>query len=436
MNEGPLRAASKAIERRIVVKRLLQGIGLAATGALGGCSANLGAAGVTASTGAAGKVPDPAPRGGENAKIALLLPLSGDPQTAAMALGMRQAAELAMFERGSSPIQLVVKDDKGTPEGARLAAEEALREGAELILGPLFSRSVAAVKPLARKANVPVLAFSNDPSVAGGGAYLLSFSQVNEIDRVVSYAIAKGRRRFAALIPSDAEGKIQEAAFRQAVARGGASVAFLQTYDIGAGGIIGSVGRVRDALEMSDDGSGAVDAIFLPAGQDTLRQVAGMMTALRIDPARVQLLGTSGWDFPSATLVKRAHGGWFASPDPRGWSDLAERYGKAYRTMPPRLASLSHDAVVVAASLATGPKGSRYSVPMLTRATGFTGADGVLHIDPAGFAKRNLAVLELTASGPVVIDRPSPVASASPSVVSSMRLPDVAGSPLHGTATR
>ncbi len=426
----------RAIDRRIIMKRLMQGVALAGTSGLGGCAANLGASGSTASIDGAAS-PDPrTTRDSENAKIALLLPLSGNPQTAALAQGMRQAAELAMFERGSSPIQLAVKDDKGTPEGARHATEEALKEGAELILGPLFSRSVAAVKPIARKANVPVLAFSNDPAVAGGGVYLMSFSQVNEVDRIVSYAISRGRRRFAALVPSDAEGKIQEAAFRQAVARGGAGLAFVQTYDIGAGGVVGSAGRMRDALEMSDDGSGAVDALFLPAGQDTLRQVAGMVTALRLDPGRVQLLGTSAWDFPSASLVKGVHGAWFAAPDPRGWVDLAERYGKAYRTMPPRLASLSHDAVVVAASLATGPKASRFSVPMLTRATGFIGSDGAFRIDPAGFTRRDLAILELGATGPVVIDRPTATPQTQSPLASTNRLPGLAGNIPSDAVTR
>ena len=47
---------------------------------------------------------------------------------------------------------LVPKDTKGTPEGARAAAESAVHEGAELILGPLFAQEVEAVAPVARQA--------------------------------------------------------------------------------------------------------------------------------------------------------------------------------------------------------------------------------------------------------------------------------------------
>ena len=56
---------------------------------------------------------------------------------------MRNAAEMAFAEfNANANIQLLMKDDAGTPEGARVAAEQALNEGAEIIVGPLFAQSV------------------------------------------------------------------------------------------------------------------------------------------------------------------------------------------------------------------------------------------------------------------------------------------------------
>ena len=45
------------------------------------------------------------------------------------------------------------------------------------------------------------LAFSSDPSAAGPGVYLLSFTPGNDIRRVVQYASSQGRTSFAALLP-------------------------------------------------------------------------------------------------------------------------------------------------------------------------------------------------------------------------------------------
>ena len=142
------------------------------------------------------------------AKVALLLPLSGTAQAAAVAKGMKQAAEMALFELNNPAFQMVVKDTQGTPEGAAAAATQAAADGAELIIGPLFAKSVRAVQPVAAQAGMPVIAFSNDRSVAGNGVYLLSFMAEEEVDRIVSFAAGQGKRGLAALIPDNAYGKI------------------------------------------------------------------------------------------------------------------------------------------------------------------------------------------------------------------------------------
>ena len=97
---------------------------------------------------------------------------------------MKQAAELALFDADNPAIQLITKDDGGTPAGAMAAADAAIAEGAEIILGPLFGKSATAVAPIAAKANVPVIAFSNDPEAAGRGVYLMSYLASEEVDRV------------------------------------------------------------------------------------------------------------------------------------------------------------------------------------------------------------------------------------------------------------
>lgn len=167
-------------------------------------------------------------------KVALLVPLSAQGQPGVIGKSLKQAAELALFERDNPNLQLIVKDDKGTPDGAKAAAEDALKSGATLILGPVFAKSVAAVAPVARTAGVPVIAFSNDRQVAGSGVYLLSFQPAPEVERVVAYAAGRGKRRYAALIPQDAFGKIAEPAFLNAVNRTGGTIVALETYNPGS----------------------------------------------------------------------------------------------------------------------------------------------------------------------------------------------------------
>jgi len=343
-------------------------------------------------------------------KVAMLLPLSSGAQTAAVAKGLQQAAELAVFERNTPSLQLLIKDDKGSEQGARIAAEEAIKEGAEVIIGPLFAKSVAAAAPVARHAGVPIIAFSNDARVAGSGVYLLSFLASQEVPRVVAFTASQGRKRFAALLPDDAHGKLIEPLFRDAVEQNGGSVVAIEHYPIDLNGMIDPARRMREAVAAARQSGEPIDALFLPGGPDTIPLIGPMLPRTDFDPGSVKIIGTGGWDYPNARSERILESGWFAAPDPSGWRDFSERFAKAYKNMPPRLASLAYDAVTVVATFVTAPKADRYAAANLTRSSGFTGIDGAFRLLPNGLSERGLAILEMRKSGPAVAD---PAADAS-----------------------
>jgi branched-chain amino acid transport system substrate-binding protein len=338
-------------------------------------------------------------------KVAMLLPLTGSPQTAAVAKGLQQAAELALFERNAPSLQLLIKDDKGTEEGARAAAEDAIKGGAELIIGPLFAKSVAAVAPIGRQAGVPVIAFSNDTRVAGNGVYLLSFLANQDVPRIISYTVGQGHGRIAALLPDDALGKVQEPLFRAAVERAGGTIVAIEHYPVDVNGMVAPVQRLREAIRTAEETGQPVEALFLPGGQDTLPLIGPLLPKSVIDTQRMKLVGTGGWDYPNAGRERILVGGWFAAPDPRGWREFSERFAKNYKTMPPRLASLAYDAVGIATTFSTAPKENRYTSANLTRGSGFTGIDGTFRLLASGVSERDLAILEMQKFGTNVIDQ-------------------------------
>lgn len=337
-------------------------------------------------------------------KVALLLPLSAGLQMSLVAKGLEQAAQLAQQEGNARAFQLMVSDDKGTPAGAAEAAAAAISSGAEIILGPLFSASVAAVAPLARKAQIPIIAFSNDPAVGGQGVHLLSYFSAAEAARATEHAIRQGRRHFAALIPADDLGKDTEPAFRQAVEAGGGHIAVVEHYPADLSGMMEPSQRIFDAINASIQSDMPIDALFLPSSEDNVARLATMLRHHKLDTTKVKLIVTSGWDSPAALRDPRLVGTWLAATDPGGWRDFSTRYGKTYQTMPPRLASLAYDAVTVAMAFATQPKGQRYSESNLLRPAGFTGADGTFRLTAKGPVERSLAVLEIQQQGLVAVD--------------------------------
>lgn len=186
------------------------------------------------------------------AKVAMLLPLSGPGQMAVIAKAMKQAGELQLFEQETPEFQLIVKDDRGTPDGAKAAAEDAVREGADLILGPLLSASVQAVAPIAAAANIPVIAFSNDQRVAGSGVFLLSFMAEQDVERIITYAAAQGRRNFAALLPDDSYGRIAEASFARWVGQVQGNVVAIERYAASGTGMLEPTRRLAEAVSRGD----------------------------------------------------------------------------------------------------------------------------------------------------------------------------------------
>src|SRR3954463_11964974 len=201
--------------------------------------------------------------GAGQVKVALLLPLSASGNGAAVAASMRNAAEMALAEFSNPDIQLLVKDDGGTSGGAQQAANQALSEGAEIVLGPLFATSVSGAAQIARARGVPVIAFSTDASVAAPGVHLLSFLPETDVDRVIRYAIQQGKRSFAALIPDNAYGSVVQAAFQQAVAAGGGGVVAMERYPLDRAQMQGPVQRIATAARQAD-------AMFIPDGADSV----------------------------------------------------------------------------------------------------------------------------------------------------------------------
>jgi ABC-type branched-subunit amino acid transport system substrate-binding protein len=382
---------------RLVFAGLLVSVVLAACGAPGGGGMGPGAPGITGSTG--------------NVKVAVLLPISSSGSTPAVAKALKQAAELALFDFDNPNVTLIPKDTKGSPEGARTAAESALRDGAELIIGPLFAAEVSAAAPVALQGGVPMIAFSSDEKVAGNGVYLLSFLAGRDVPRIVSYAMSQGKRNFAELIPQSAYGRIAETAFARAVSSGGGQAA--QRASFPPNDSTAMLGPVRQVATAVKAGQG-IDALFLPAGRDELPELAPLLASEDLSSGRVQFIGTGQWDYPNIGSDRALLGGWYPAPDPKGWSSFVQRYSKTYGGAPPRIASLAYDAISLAVSLSANPPGQRFTAAQLTRPTGFSGVDGLFRLLSDGTCERGLAILEVREGGPQVIDpAPSSFATAS-----------------------
>jgi ABC-type branched-subunit amino acid transport system substrate-binding protein len=331
-------------------------------------------------------------------RIALILPLSASGNAGLAAQSMKNAADMALAEFQTPNIQLLIKDDGGSAQGAQAAAQQALDEGAEVILGPLFAVSVGAASQVARTRGVPVIAFSTDTSVATKGVYLLSFLPESDVDRVVEYAVSNGKRSFAGLIPDNAYGTVVEAEFRQIVARKGGRVVALERYSPG------DRQRMQEPLRRGAEAAQQADTIFIPDGADAVPTVVAQLGGG--GQRRQQLIGTGLWDDPRIFSDPALQGGWFAAPDAAGFRNFSNRYRTRFGQEPVRTATLAYDAVSLVAALVKTQGAQRFSEEVLTNPSGFSGTDGIFRFRPDGTNQRGLAVLRVTTSGPQIVSPP------------------------------
>jgi ABC-type branched-subunit amino acid transport system substrate-binding protein len=332
-----------------------------------------------------GPAREPIVAGTGQVKVGLMLPLSAPGNAGVAAQSMKNAAEMALAEFQNPNIQLLIKDDGGNPQGAQQGTQQALDEGAEIILGPLFAASVPATAQLARARGVSVIAFSTDSSVAGRGVYLLSFLPESDVNRIIEYAASIGKRSFAALLPENAYGNVVEAAFKQAVGRRGGRIVAFEKY-----------GADRSAAARTvAQALGQADALFIADDGDSVVSMADALTVAGANLKNIQLLGTGLWDNPRVYASPALQGGLYAAPDPAGFRSFSGRYHAKFGSDPVRTATLAYDAVALVAALARTQGPQRFSPEVLTNPSGFAGIDGLFRFRADGTNERGLAVMRV-----------------------------------------
>lgn len=340
-------------------------------------------------------------------KVALLLPLTG--RNAELGKALRDAAAVSLFDKYArlSPkaqsvrVELVPKDTGDTHEQAMAAMNQAVEEGVEFVIGPLFADAASAAAPVARAKNLNVLSFSNTRTQASPGTYMFGFSPAEQTERIVNYAIQNGKTRIAVLVPNSPLGETVLTSARATASKAGTkliSEAKFMTQGAGMDTALNALVPPGKAANF--------DAILIPEGGAALDTIMRGLSARGVKPNTVQFLGTGLWD--DAELLRRVNldTAWFASSPPELTSQFEVRFKTTYNYSPPRIASLAYDAVALAVTLATS--GRAFDATTLTSPGGFSGpANGIFRLRADGTTQRGLAVMQVTGGNRKVIS-PAP----------------------------
>ena len=334
------------------------------------------------------------PRDVQRNRVALLVPLSGG--NAGVGQSIANATMLALLDTQNQSVRITNYD---TATGAAAAASRAIADGAQLILGPLLADDVRAVVPVARAARVPVLSFSNDSGVAGGGTYLMGYSPAQSIGRVVDYARGRGVTNFAGLVPNGLYGQRASTAFLRAVEGAGGQVVSLQTFARAPAAVTAATQRLA--------AQGAYGAVLIADGGATAAQAAAQVK--RGANAGTHVLGTELWNSEAGIAARPAlNGAWYASVSDALYRQYATKYRARFGATPYRLSSLGYDAVLLTVRIARDWRvGAPFPESRLRDMDGFAGIDGAFRFGRDSIAERALEVKEIR-GGTTAVVSPAP----------------------------
>jgi hypothetical protein len=334
-------------------------------------------------------------------RIAVLLPFSStNAEVKRQSDGIFNAIQMALFQVGASDVVLLRRDaTSADPQIIAGIAEDAVRDGALAVIGPVFAQQVAAVASEAAEVRAPVFAFSTDLSAIGQGAYLVSLTPYSEVERIVDWAVRDGVTRFAMLGPNNANSHSIETALREAAARRGAAFVGAEYYTQGNSSPQSEARTVARLVEAENRAHPNKVAVLIPESGVQLRSVGALLRAIaNVTPKEVRFLGTGQWNDADVWREPGLYGGAFPAPDPDSVADFEKRYQAAYGEAPPRLAAFGYDAGALAATLAGA---NRLDAAMIQRSEGWGGVNGLFRFLPDGSAERALAVMQLQSQGGV-----------------------------------
>lgn len=337
----------------------------------------------------------------EPVPVALLIPKS-DQGAGVVARSLENAARLAIAGLEGAKIDLRVYDTGGNAQKAAALAQQAVDEGAKIILGPLFGEAANAAGVAVADDGVNVLAFSNNPSIAGGNVFILGATFRNTAERLMGFAKRQGKSSVAVVYPNNVEGQFGKAAIEAAAGANGIQVAGSESFEFSQQGVVAAMPRISAAAAKAD-------VVFMTSNAaGALPLLVQLLPENGISPKAKQYVGLARWDVPPQTLaLPGIQGGWFALPDQTSMANFKARYEGAYGSAPHQLAGLAFDGIAAIGALVAQGKSDALTGGALTQGAGFQGVGGVFRLRPNGTNERALAIASVRDKKVVILD-PAP----------------------------
>ena len=274
--------------------------------------------------------------------LGIVLPVAGANGYLGQALfnGVRIAVD--EHNQGSGrPVRMVFRDSRGTGEGARQAVEQVVGEGADAIIGPLFSDEAGPAGAAAEAARTVLLApLATDVAVSEGRRWVFQANPTFPVRGRAMARYATGRLGLDRLGVASQRGTLgadMALGFAAEARRLGATVAFEKS--------LADAGDWQDLdREVGASTLGAVEAVYLPVtGADAPRYAADALRSLDALNRAPRPLGNTEWEGLSQSTGRASRLGAVFTQDFFVAPGAADVFGRRYR----QLAGIGQDRLAL-----------------------------------------------------------------------------------------
>lgn len=344
--------------------------------------------------------------------VAVLLPLSGD--SAQVGENLKNAAMMASFDNKNTPLKVLFFDTESTGNGAVQAYHWALAQKPDIVLGPVFSKEVSAIK--ADGISKPLLSFTSDTSVVDSKAATMAVTIPEQVRQMVRHACSAKQYRLAVLGPESKTGEIAMNALAEAVdSCPGMTLKNVSLYAANTMNFTDAVQKIaprvisgkkkdlsaadRAELAKSASARAGVDAVILFEEGIKLRQLLSLLAFYDIGPKDIPVYGL--------TLVKQVNDNnanfvYFADLDETNYYNFSRQYKDIFGKAPIRIASQMYDAMgFVLSEVAAGRP---VTLDDLRARDSYWGVDGLVRLNEDGTNRRALQLKQKRGSRNILIE--------------------------------
>lgn len=365
-------------------------------------------------------------------RVGMLLPLSGS--AAKHGQGLKNASMMALEDINNPRLILQYYDTKSTPSGARIAAENAIRQKVNLIVGPLMSAEVQAIAGETIYQGVPVIAFSTAQEVLQPTVYTMGLLVEEQVNRVITFAAAQGRKRLALLIPDNSTGTAVAKAAAKSAQKNKVELTVIGYYkpeNSDFSGIIKEMtnyiqrhaevirlraeltaraenGNQHAAYELKQmetkEGIGDVgfDMVLIPESGARLTSAVSMFAYYDAAYPDVQFLGTSMWEGGKLNNESVMRKSWYPAISRAHSAYFAGKYNQIFGERPSSLYSFAYDATALANEISR--QNSDDLNQLITNPDGYLGINGAFRFFGDGTNQHSLDIMEIRANGDVSVN--------------------------------